>query len=271
MTRVLWEKELDDYYLGEPSTEQIEKIQNELNIVLPSSYVNLMKNRNGFYLTNKYFPTNEPNSWSEQSVYIDYLLGIGESPGILDTLYLRKEWGIRSQKLIIISAEPPMFLCLDYRNRKNPSVICIDVDENQEFKLAENFDELISGLVEYIEEEPSTYDKELTNEEVKHYYSEIDQVILKGTPKEVDRLFTKVLSTNNELIRYMVKKMKEHKKPKVQVYLLLFLMCCAEGENQGTIEDSDLLNILNDLSKSKNKEVKELTDYSLEKLQKRIS
>ncbi|MEH7309279.1 SMI1/KNR4 family protein, partial [Neobacillus drentensis] len=174
--------------------------------------INLLTKRNGFYLKKKYFPTPIPNSWANNSVHIDFLFGIGEDPGLLDNNYLRKEWGIRSKKLLIISTSVPMFICLDYRNtrKKEPSVIFIDVDEIQEIKLANNFEEFINGLVEEIEEEDLYNDDSLTKQQIQDYYDQIDYVISNGKPKEIDRLFTKILSTNKELIRYMVEKMRQH-------------------------------------------------------------
>jgi len=268
----LWEEELDEYFKGEFDSVIVENIQKELKMDLPESYIHLMRKRNGFYVKKKYFPTTTPNSWANNSVHVDYLYGIGENPGLLDSMYLRKEWGIRSKKLLIISADPPMFICLDYRKRKNPSVIFIDVEQNQEIKLANDFQEFISGLVDYIEEEElDPYDSELSEEEIKDYYVKIDNVIQKGKPGEIDRFFTKILSTNNELIRYMVKKMRQHEKPKVHFYLLLFLSCCAEGENKGIIEDDYLLEIFNELSQSKNRDVRDLSLYSLKELHRRIN
>ena len=111
----------------------------------------------------------------------------------------------------------------------------------------------------------------LSEQEIKECYIKIDNVILKGKPKEIDKLFIKVLSTNNELIRYMVEKMKNHEKPKVHFDLLLFLSECAEGFNKGRIEDQHLLEILNELSESRNRDVKELADYSLQLLNKRLN
>lgn len=49
----LWEKEFDEYYRGEVDEKRIEAVQEELNVVLPISYVDLMKQRNGFYLKKK--------------------------------------------------------------------------------------------------------------------------------------------------------------------------------------------------------------------------
>jgi hypothetical protein len=268
----LWEDEKDAYFKGDFNQELLEKIQLELQVTLPESYINLMKKRNGFYLTKRYFPTSTPNSWANNSVHIDFLFGIGEEPGILDTVYLRKEWGISSKKLVIISAEPPMFICLDYRRRKNPSVLFLDVDENQEIQLAANFESFLHGLVEEIAEDENgmLLLDHLSAEQINQHYHNIDQVIQNGKPKEIDKLFTKILSTNNELIRYMVEKMRQHEKPKVHFYLLLFLWCCAEGDNQGIIPDDYLVEVLNEFSHSKNKEVKAIAETSLQSLKARL-
>ena len=272
MNLELWEEELDDYFKGQIDLEMLKKIQQEIKADLPESYKNLMRKRNGFYLKNKYFPTDTPNSWANNSVYVDFLYGIGEDPGLLDSIDLRREWGIRSKKLLVISSAPPMFICLDYRTRKNPSVIFIDVDQNQEIKLAEEFGDFVNGLVDYIEEEEiSLYDTGLSEQEIKDHYNKIDDVIIKGKPSEIDRLFTKILSTKNELIRYMVEKMKQHENPKVQFYLMLYLSECAEGNNKGRIEDDYLLEALNEISNSKNKDSKALAIYSLKELNKRLN
>jgi hypothetical protein len=268
----LWEEEFDDYFKGQVDLGLVEKIQQELKIDLPESYINLMAKRNGFYLKKKYFSTDTPNSWANNSVYVDFLYGIGEEPGLLDNIYLRKEWGIRSKKLLIISADAPMFICLDYRKSNNPSVIFIDVEQNQEIILANDFQEFINGLVDYIEDvELDPNDSELSEQEVKDYYAKIDEVIQKGKPGEIDRFFTKILSTRNDLIRYMVEKMRQHEKPKVHFNLLLYLSCCAEGDNKGVIEDSYLLEVLFELSQSKNKDVREFSIYSLKALNNRLN
>lgn len=264
----LWNSDLDEFYKGEIDVNQVETIQTALKVTLPESYIKLMHKKNGFYLTKKYYPVSTPNSWANNSVHVDSLYGLGENPGILDNPYLRTEWGIRSKKIIIISAEPPTFICLDYRKKKNPSVIFIDVDENQEIKLAENFEDFLEGLVEEIAEEMLS--DILLEQQIQDYYKKIDDVILNGKPAEIDRLLTKILSTNNELIRYLVEKMRRHEKPKVHFNLLLYLICCAEGLNKGTLEDEYLLEVLNEFSTSKNKDVKEFAVICLEKYNSRL-
>ena len=267
----LWEEALDEYFKGQVDLLMLEKIQQKLKVTLPDSYINLMEKRNGFYVNRKYFPTSTPNSWANNSVHVDFLYGIGEEPGLLDTIYLRKEWGIRSKKLVIISAAPPIFICLDYRKKKNPFVIFMDVDQNQEIQLAKDFEGFIGGLVDYIEDVELAHSDEVVSDKVnKDYYGEIDEVMQKGKPGEINRLFTKILSTNIELIRYMVEKMRQHEKPKVHFYLLLYLLCCAEGDNKGQIEDDYLLEVLNEFAQSKNKDVREFSLHSLSALKNRL-
>lgn len=269
----LWEEEYDEFYKGEINLDILEKIQEELNLPLPESYINLMTKRNGFYLMKKYFPTTIPNSWANNSVHIDYLYGIGENPGILDSNELRKEWGIRSKKLLILSVNAPMFICLDYRNtrKKEPSVTFIDVEQSQEIKLANSFQEFINGLVDNIEEGYIDADEPLSQQQIQDYYTMIDDVMANGKPKQIDRVFTKILSTNVELIRYMVEKMRQHENTRVHYYLLLFLWCCAEGDNAGTLSDDYLLEVLTELTSSKNKEVKAIASGNLSKLYKRLN
>lgn len=184
---------------------------------------------------------------------------------------MKNEWGIHSKSLIILSAEPPMFICLDYRNKNNPSVIYIDVDINQEINLASTFEEFICGLEEYIEEEQIIYTDELSKQQLNDYYCKIDQLLLKGKPREIDWLLTEILSTNNDIIRYLVDKMRQHSNAKVHKALLLFLLSCAQGDNLGILKDDYLFEVLEELKNKKNREVKELALFSLQELNKRIS
>jgi SMI1-KNR4 cell-wall len=267
----LWEERIEDYYYcGELNIDTLQRAQQELQLDLPELYINLLSKRNGFSLKKKYFPTTTPNNWANNSVHVDFFYGIGGTTDLLDNIYLRKEWGIRSKKLLIISAEPPMFICLDYRRKKNPSVIFLDVDQRQEIKLAETFEGFLHGLVEEIEEEEIDYSTLLSEQQINEYYTKIDHVTTNGKPKEIDRLFTEVLSTNHELIRYIVEKMRNHHHAKVHFYLLLFLICCAQGDNKGILEDDHLWEVLNELKDKKNKDVKDLALYSLNELNKRL-
>ncbi|MCD8510879.1 MAG: SMI1/KNR4 family protein [Bacillus sp. (in: Bacteria)] len=269
----IWQ-EGNDYGKLEPLTDEIVKIaEDKLGIKLPDSYINILNQQNGGYIIFNAHPTNIPTSWADDHVKVDHILGIGigKEKGILESEYLIKEWGL-PHNIVPISGDGHSWIALDYRNSKTgPPVIFIDVEQNQEIRLAKNFEGFISGLVDYNKDEINIPSTVLTEQEIKEYYTKVDDLIHKGTPKEIDRLFKKILSTNNELIRYMVEKMRHHEKPKVHFNLLLFLYCCAEGENKGIIEDGYLFDVLQELSKSKNKDVNEYALLSLKQLQNRLN
>ncbi len=269
----IWQKD-NEYGKLEPLSDEAVKIAEEtLNIKLPISYINILKQQNGGYIKFNAHPTDVPTSWADNHVNVDHLFGIGlgKEKGILDSEYLIKEWGL-PKNVVILAGDGHSWIALDYRKRKaEPSVIYIDVEENQVIRLAKSFEEFINGLVVYNEEEETNlFNTVLSEKEIKDYYTKIDDVISKGTPKEIDRLFTKILSTDNELLRYMVEKMRHHEKPKVHFNLLLYLSCCAEGDNKGDLEDEYLFEVLQELSKSKKKDVKEFALFSLEQLQNRL-
>ncbi len=270
----IWQED-NEYGRLEPlSDEMVKKAEEMLKVNLPSSYINILKQQNGGYIKYNAHPTDVPTSFAATHVNVEHIFGIGfgKEKGIVDSQYLIDEWGL-PENLVLISGDGHSWIALDYRkNKTEPPIIFIDVEENQEISLAKSFEEFINGLVEYIEEEDSDLNNpSLSEHEIKDYYAKIDDVIQKGTPKEIDRLFTNILSTNNELVRYMVEKMRQHAKPKVHFNLLLYLMCCAEGDNKGSLEDDYLNEVLNELSKSKNKDVKEFALYSLEQLQSRLN
>ncbi|WP_017381909.1 hypothetical protein [Paenisporosarcina sp. TG-14] len=137
--------------------------------------------------------------------------------------------------------------------------------------MAKDFEQFINGLVEEIEEEDIDIFASLSEQQIIDYYTKIDLVIVNGKPKEIDRLLGEILSTNNDLIRYLVEKMRKHEKAKVHFNLLLFLSCCAEGENKGIIKDDYLMEVLKEFSASKNKDVKDFALYSLKLLTSRLN
>ncbi|NKE08214.1 SMI1/KNR4 family protein [Bacillus selenatarsenatis] len=269
----IWQ-EGNDYGKLEPLTDEIVKqAEGKLEIKLPTSYISILKQQNGGYIKFNTYPLNAPVSMVGNYVNVDHIFGIGmgKEKGILESKYLIQEWEL-PDNIVLISGDGHSWIALDYRTSKiEPPVILIDAESNEEIQLAKDFEEFINGLMNYTEEsgmdEMNSIQPDMEN---RGYYTEIDEVISKGTPKEIDRVFTKILSTNNELIRYMVEKLRKHEKPKVHFNLLLFLSCCAEGDNKGILEDNYLNEVLLDLSKSKNKDVKDFAQYSLTQLHSRL-
>lgn len=264
-----WQELEEDYYdCGEINEEAIIALENELQLELPALYSELLLQKNGFSLKYTYCPTDVPNSWANNFVSINGLYGVGEGPGLRDNFYLRKEWGIRSKKLVIIAGEAPIFICLDYRKRKQPIVTFIDAEMDQQFTLTKSFDLFLNSLEPFIEEvelEEQPFGLAQQEELIK----EIDVTIEKGSPAQINRLLDKVLGTTNECIRHLLEKMRRHEKPKVHFYLMMVLTCCSSGENEGMLEDDYLLEVLHELMDSKNRDVRDLVAYCFEEMKKR--
>ncbi|MCF6137749.1 SMI1/KNR4 family protein [Alkalihalobacillus berkeleyi] len=236
----IWQED-NDYCKLEPLTEEaVKRAEGQLKIKLPNLYINILKQQNGGSIKFNAFPTDVPTDWAEDHINIDHFFGIGldKEKGILDSDYLIQEWDL-PRNLVLISGAGHSWFALDYRYSKtDPSVIFIDVELHQELKLASNFEEFIQGLFINIEEEKSNVQNSvLSEQEINNYCVQIDDAIRTSTPKEIDSLFTKILSTNSELTRYMVEKMRHHKNSQVHFNLLLYLSCCAEGENKGILKD----------------------------------
>lgn len=268
----IWQEDNDYGKLETLTDEAVKKAEEKLGVKLSDSYINLLKQQNGGYLNYNAHPAEGATTWADGYAGVDHILGIGlgEERGILDSEYLIQEWDL-PKNIVLISGDGHTWIALDYRsNEAEPAIIYIDTEQQQEIMLAKNFEGFINGLIEYSEEEMDTPDSEVSEQETKEYYSKIDNLMETGTPKEINNLFAKILSTNNELIRYMVERMRRHKKPKVHFKLLLFLSCCAEGDNKGILEDDYLLDVLQELSLSQNKDVKEFALYSLKQLQNRL-
>ena len=64
----------------------------------------------------------------------------------MDTDYMTKEWGL-PEKQILLTGDGHWWITLDYRDSETPSVKWIDVECDEEIKIADNFDQFINGLV----------------------------------------------------------------------------------------------------------------------------
>lgn len=148
----IWQED-NEYGKLEPlSDEVVKKAEDILKIKLPNSYINILKQQNGGCIKFNAHPSDVPTSWADDHVNVDHLFGIGlgKEKGILESEYLIQEWGL-PKNVLLISGDGHSWIALDYRNSKaEPPVIFIDVEQNQEIRLAKNFEEFINGLVDYI-------------------------------------------------------------------------------------------------------------------------
>ncbi|WP_121663753.1 SMI1/KNR4 family protein [Metabacillus litoralis] len=147
MVNSIWQED-DEYYRLEPLTDaMVKEAEDKLNVKLPDSYINILKEQNGGYIKFDSFPCSTPTSWADDHVNVDHIFGIGKENSILDSEYLINEWDLPTN-IVLISGSGHSWIALDYREtRENPPVIFIDVDDEKIVELAANFDLFLDGLM----------------------------------------------------------------------------------------------------------------------------
>jgi len=163
-----WEIDDEGYYtLKKITAEEVAKAEKKLGVTLPDTYKKLILEQNGGYTVHNAFPTTHSNSWAEDHIQFNHLLGIAEDEGIMDSAYLIKEWEL-PEGLVLINGDGHTWVAMDYRKTKeNPAIHYFDVEMEEDFKLADSFDEFIEGLytVEYtVDEEATEVEYELTED-----------------------------------------------------------------------------------------------------------
>ncbi len=161
-----WEIDEEGYYtLKKINEAEIAKAEKKLGVTLPDTYKKLILEQNGGYTIHNAFPTTHSNSWAEDHIQFNHLLGIAEDEGIMDSAYLIKEWEL-PEGLVLINGDGHTWVAMDYRKTKeNPTIHYFDVEMEEDFKLADSFDEFIEGLytVEYsVDEEVAEGEYELS-------------------------------------------------------------------------------------------------------------
>ncbi|MGG1863629.1 SMI1/KNR4 family protein [Bacillus safensis] len=161
-----WEIDDEGYYtLKKITAEEVAKAEKKLGVTLPDTYKKLILEQNGGYIVHNAFPTTHSNSWAEDHIQFNHLLGIAEDEGIMDSAYLIKEWEL-PEGLVLINGDGHTWVAMDYRKTKeNPAIHYFDVEMEEDFKLADSFDEFIQGLytAEYtVDEEAAEGEYELS-------------------------------------------------------------------------------------------------------------
>ncbi|MCY9419403.1 SMI1/KNR4 family protein, partial [Bacillus inaquosorum] len=109
--------------------------------------------QNGGLINFNAFPTDQETSWADDHIEVDHIRGIGRDLGILESEYLIKEWGL-PQRLLLIQGDGHNWVALDYRlTNENPPVHYFDLELNNDFKIADSFDEFLSKLYTHEYEE----------------------------------------------------------------------------------------------------------------------
>ena len=173
-------------YIGNPPTDAIIKeVEEELGYKLPEAYIFLMKQQNGGYPSKTDFPIAKPTSWAGTHVSITGIMGVDRSKnnslcGSTGSRFMIDEWEYPDIGVAICdcpSAGHDMIF-LDYREcgpKGEPKVVHIDNEaDNKITFLADNFEDFIRGLTNYVDEtenEKSESEKieplSLTDEELR--------------------------------------------------------------------------------------------------------
>ncbi|MBS3681169.1 SMI1/KNR4 family protein [Ornithinibacillus massiliensis] len=148
---------LDDYELDPLDDKTIDKVERKLGVTFPVSYINLLREKNGGELKCNRYPyvyeqdIDEENPEENADLTIDFLHGIStrKSEGVLESIYLIKEWELPKDIVILSSNGGEIFIAFDYRQTKtSPPIILIDAEMEFEDVIAANFDELLNKLYE---------------------------------------------------------------------------------------------------------------------------
>ncbi|MDQ0232616.1 hypothetical protein J2S19_003938 [Metabacillus malikii] len=214
----IWQKDNDYGKLETLTDVMIEIAEEKLKVKLPNSYINILKQQNGGYIKFNAHPSDIPTSWAEDHVNVDHFFGIGlgKEKGILESEYLIKEWDL-PENVVIISGDGHSWIALDYRSRKTePSVILIDIDEEQVFELAPNFDSFLNGLYE----ESIDFEEECTDDIQRQWtITEINDTFSANNEFEIAYALDYLSSNDSEqkqLIEQSLIKLLQHSKLEVR-------------------------------------------------------
>ncbi|MGY5387330.1 SMI1/KNR4 family protein [Bacillus spizizenii] len=195
--RVFWEKaEYDPLRLKDISEDEIKKVEKKLNLTLPQQYKKLIIQQNGGLINFNAFPTNQETSCADDHIEVDHIRGIEKDLGILESEYLIKEWGL-PQKLLLIQGDGHNWVALDYRQtNENPPVHYFDLELNNDFKIADSFDEFLSKLYTYeYEDETHEYDNldfDIhtidPNDPDAIQKEEVEKILISKNPLEIHRI-----------------------------------------------------------------------------------
>ncbi|MCZ8524002.1 MULTISPECIES: SMI1/KNR4 family protein [Paenibacillus] len=144
----------------EPVTDaMVRRTEQLLGYKLPSSYIDLIRTRNGGSPVRSCFPTAASTSWAEDHIAISGICGIGGQWGIdseeLGSRFMIEEWGYPDIGIVVCECPSAGHdaVMLDYSAcgpEGEPQVIHVDVETGGEPRrtfLAEDFQSFLEGLV----------------------------------------------------------------------------------------------------------------------------
>lgn len=138
--------ELKDNEIITPlNIEYVSSIECKYGIKLPESYVNLLKEQNGGYITRSIIPE------YINDITVTRLSGIkGNNDDVLEESdYYINEWDL-PKNILLLAGQGHWWICLDYRDindNDEPRVSYIDSEMKRDLVIADSFEEFIKILV----------------------------------------------------------------------------------------------------------------------------
>jgi len=143
------------YYTGPELTDDMVRLaEKRLGHRLPTSYVDLLRVRNGGKPRRRCFRTPFKTSWAHDHIEIEAIRGVGgnwgiDNPGGLGSLAMITQWGYPAIGIVI--CEMPSAghdaVMLDYsEDEAEPSVVYVDEDRRPRL-LAKSFAEFVGNLI----------------------------------------------------------------------------------------------------------------------------
>ncbi|MFL0451381.1 SMI1/KNR4 family protein [Bacillus altitudinis] len=209
-----WEIDEEGYYtLKKINEAEIAKAEKKLGVTFPNTYKKLILEQNGGYTIHNAFPTTHSNSWAEDHIQFNHLLGIAEDEGIMDSGYLIKEWEL-PEGLVLINGDGHTWVAMDYRKTKeNPTIHYFDVEMEEDFKLADSFDEFIEGLytAKYSVDEEAAEGEYEEEEEEYITKAELEAILEKeaANPADIHQI-TKYPLQDLEEVEWFFKRIKSY-------------------------------------------------------------
>lgn len=142
-----------NYYDNPPLTDKmIQQAENELGVILPVSFLDLLKIQNGGYTKGYAFPMIKKTTWADNHVPLTELFGIvldkksDSAHNIMLSGYMTQEWGLPN-KQVLLTGDGHWWITLDYRQGDIPTVRWIDSECGEDIHVANSFDDFYNGLV----------------------------------------------------------------------------------------------------------------------------
>lgn len=143
----------ENYYNHPPLTDaMIAEAERKLGVRLPAELIALLRVQNGGYTKGFAFPMSRKTSYADDHIVLEDLGGIVTDPNhetahnILDTEYMTNEWGL-PPKQVLLSGDGHSWISLDYREGSEPAVAWIDVESDEDVRVAGSLREFLDGLV----------------------------------------------------------------------------------------------------------------------------